>query len=90
MQNEAKNIYHQRPPHKDSHQFYLHVPVLVQVEISGVLLRTMEGQHYQKFVDTLVDNIDKQRSELTRIAETMGTGEYPYPTNRDTVMEFSK
>lgn len=89
--NEAKNIYHARVPHKDAHKFHLHVPIAVEFELSSMsMYMTTTQKQAQGFVDHVIHIVDKFRKELDRVSNKMTHGQHAFPTNRDTVMEFSK
>ena len=90
-QKESSKIYAMRPPDRDSYVFHLHVPVMVEFEVSGMMTHSVKDSlEAQKLVDEIVKIIDVQRSDLNLAARKMAKGNHPFPTvEPDTKMEFS-
>ena len=90
-QKESNKIYANRPVDRDSYVFHLHVPVMVEFEISGMMTRSIKGPNEaQKLVDEVVRIIDTKKSDLDLASRQMAKGNHPFPTvEPDTEMEFS-
>jgi len=90
-QKESSKIYAMRPPDRDSYVFHLHVPVMVEFEVSGMLTHAIkDSKEAQKLVDEIVRTIDKKKSDLDLASRQMAKSNYPFPDSEpDTEMEFS-
>lgn len=89
--NESSNIYANRPPDRDSYQFHLHLPIMVELEISGMLTHSIQNStEAQKLVDQIIRILDNKREDLNRVSRDLSSGDFVFPGYElDTVMEFS-
>ena len=88
---EAKTVYAQRSVDRDALQFFLHLPIMVEIEVSGVLSRSIQKHsEAQKLVDEILRILNNKKSDLNRISREMTAGGFVFPGYEpDTVMEFS-
>ena len=88
---EANRIYGNRRVNKDAYVFHLHVPIMVEFEVSGMMTRSIRDHvHAQKLVDEILRIIDSKKSDLDQASRQMAKGNQPFPDSMpDTKMEFS-
>lgn len=88
---EATNIYANRPVDKDSYLFHLFLPIMVEFEISGTMLRTLQdGNDTSKLINAIVASLDAKKSDLNQLSQDMSSRSFVFPDiEGNTVMEFS-